>query len=154
MQIHNYPFTDIYIKKETNHNITLVFLDRQKPLEALVFIGFSFYIINVTTSIKLDGFTQLLSVTEDSKVKGSLLHITAINSTDINDIIYIKISNDNLIVLTHTFDNYSGDSFHRLRIITKESNIAMTPLDITEYSKFNMDFECGNPIDVSDLRFI
>lgn len=153
MQIQNYPFTDIYRKNEAGNLISLIFLNKHKPLEALAFLGFSFYLINITTSINLDGFTQLLTIEESNSANEPELQITAINSTDINDIVYIKISNDNLIILTHTFDNYSGDSYQHLRIITKESNQAMPPLGITEYKKFNMDFESGNSCDVLDLRF-
>jgi len=152
MQIHNYPFSEIYRRNETDNRITLLIMNKDKPWEALAFYRFSFYLININSKINLDGFVHLFSYGEsDTK---PISYIRAISSTDINDIVYIKFGDDSLIVLTHSFDNYSGDSYQMLRIITNNNNSPMTPLNVTEYEKFNKDFESEKPCDVLDLRFI
>jgi len=154
MQIHNYPFTDIYRKNEADNSISLIFLNKTKLSEALIFTKFSLYLINLSDNINLEGFVSLFLSKEYSNAKTSSLCIDAITSTDINDIIYIKLSNGYLIVMTYTLDNYSGDSYQHLRIITEDNNSANTPLNITEYEKFNKDFESENACEVLDLRFI
>src|SRR6266700_3943402 len=141
MEIHNYPFTDIYRRNNAEHLIELIFLNKNKPQEALVFLGFSFYLINITATINLEGFVHLPAVEKNKDHEHAVM---AIHSTDIQDIIYIKLDNGHMVVMTHTFDNYSGDAYMTFRICTKEDQL-MTPLNITEYEVVNGHFESGIP---------
>jgi hypothetical protein len=152
MKIENYVITQVFQKNEIENGISLVFLNKNNPREALVLKMFSFYLINISDRINIDGFSEInIDNREGSAVSDT--YIKGIKTTDVNDLNYIKFNNESLLVLTSTLDNISGESYQNLRLFRNKKSVQIGPLGITEYEKFCQDFEHEQDCNVLDLRF-
>jgi hypothetical protein len=144
-----FEFTNIYTREfDDETGLQVVFINKKQHKHALIYSLFELYYVSVL-NVNFPSFEEF-KADKGKSYSNTIIGCRNIDSPE--DMLLIKLANQDFIQLKWVEDNQSGEANQDLRIITAEYKSIKRPDGITVYDWVQSLYNKGEDCLITDLR--